>query len=49
MKNILRKGLVIVGVYVLFVGFLLMASKRIQRLEENTNNEKSGVALINFE
>ena len=45
MKKILKKGLIIVGIYAIFTAYLFMASDRIERLEENDSNEKVNVSI----
>lgn len=49
MKKIIRKGIIILGVYVLFMTYLLVASERIERLENNNKTEKTSVAINIFE
>lgn len=45
MKNILKKGLIIAGIYAIFTAYLFMASDRIERLEENDSTEKVNVSI----
>lgn len=45
MKEIIRKGIIILGVYTIFTLYLFMVSDRIERLENNNGLEKSGVAI----
>lgn len=44
MKNILKKGIIIVGIYLVFAAYILMASDRIERLDKN-ETEKVNVSL----
>lgn len=44
MKNIFKKGLIILGVYAIFTAYLLFACDRIERLDEN-DTEKVNVSL----
>ena len=45
MKNIIKKGIIIVGIYAIFAAYLLMASDRIERLDKNDDLEKVNVSL----
>ena len=45
MKNVLKKGLVILGIYAIFTAYLLFACDRIERLDKNDNTEKVNVSL----
>ena len=45
MKKIIKKGIIIIGIYAIFTAYLLMASDRIERLEKNDNLEKVNVSL----
>lgn len=45
MKKIIKKGIIIVGIYLLFAAYILMASDRIERLDKNDNTEKVNVSL----
>ena len=45
MKKIIKKGIIIVGIYLVFAAYVLMASDRIERLDKNDNNEKVNVSL----
>ena len=45
MKNIFMKGLVILGIYGIFTAYLLFASDRIERLDNNDDTEKVNVSL----
>ena len=45
MKSILKKGLIIVGIYAIFTAYLFMASDRIERLDKNDSTEKVNVSL----
>ena len=40
MKKIIKKGIIIVGIYLLFAAYILMASNRIERLDKDENLEK---------
>ncbi len=48
MKNVLKKGIIILGVYIIFTLYLFVASERIERLDENNGTEKE-VAINIFE
>lgn len=45
MENVLKKGIIIVGVYIIFTFYLLAVSERIERLEENGGTEKTSISL----
>jgi len=45
MKKIIKKGIIIVGIYAIFAAYLLMASNRIERLDKNDDLEKVNVSL----
>ncbi len=45
MKNIIKKGLIVLGVYIIFTFYLFVASERIERLEQNNGIEKTGVMI----
>lgn len=45
MKIIVKKGLVIVSIYLIFVLYLFMVSNRIERLDSNSNTKNVGVAI----
>lgn len=45
MKKIIKKGIIIIGIYAIFTAYLLMASDRIERLEKNDSNELVNVSL----
>ena len=45
MKNIIKKGIIIVGIYLVFAAYILMASNRIERLDKNDSIEKVNVSL----
>ena len=45
MMNIVKKGLVILGIYGIFTAYLLVASNRIERLDNNETDEKVNVSL----
>jgi len=49
MKNILKKGIIILGIYVILTLCLFVASERIERLDDNASLEKTGVAINIFE
>lgn len=40
MKKVIRKGMIIIGVYLIFTLYLFAASARIERLEDNSELEK---------
>ena len=44
MKKILKKGIIIVGIYLMFTAYILMASNRIERLD-NDKTEKVNVSI----
>ena len=45
MKKIIKKGIIIIGIYAIFTAYLLMASNRIERLDKDENLEKVNVSL----
>ena len=45
MKNILKKGAIIVSIYLIFAVYLFCASERIERLEEDDYTEKVNVTI----
>lgn len=45
MKKIIKKGIVIAGIYLVFTAYILMASNRIERLDKNDSTEKVNVSL----
>ena len=45
MKKILKKGLIIIGVYAIFTTYLFFASNRIERLDNNDDTEKVNVRI----
>ena len=45
MKNVLRKGLIIVSIYAIFTAYLFVASNRIERLDNNDDTEKVNVTI----
>ena len=45
MMNVLKKGLVILGIYSIFTVYLLFACDRIERLDNNDDLEKVNVSL----
>ena len=47
MKKIIKKGIIIVGIYFVFTAYLFMASNRIERLDTESDLEKVNVS-INF-
>ncbi len=45
--NYLKKGLVIIMIYLLFALFIVLASNRIERLDHNGNLEEGGsISLV---
>ncbi len=44
MKNIIKKGIIVVGIYTIFTAYLFMASDRIERLEQD-DEEKVNVSI----
>ncbi len=45
MKKVIRKGIIIFCVYLIFTLYLFLASARIERLENNNSLEKTGVSI----
>lgn len=45
MKNIIKKGIIIAGIYLVFGAYLFMASNRIERLDESDSTEKVNVSI----
>lgn len=45
MEKILKKGLIIGSIYLIFILYLFMACNRIERLDSNNNTENVGVSL----
>ena len=45
MKKIIKKGIIIISIYIVFTMYLFMASTRIERLDKNDNTEKVNVSL----
>jgi hypothetical protein len=45
MKKIIKKGIIIAGIYLVFAAYLCMASDRIERLDKSDNTEKVNVAI----
>ena len=45
MKKIIKKGIIIVGIYLVFAAYILMASDRIERLDKNSSTENVNVSL----
>ena len=45
MKKIIKKGIIVIGIYAVFAAYLLMASTRIERLDKTDSNEKVNVSL----
>ena len=45
MKKIIKKGIIVVGIYLIFATYILMASDRIERLDKNDGTEKVNVSL----
>ena len=45
MKNIIKKGLIILGIYGVFTVYLLFACNRIERLDMKDDYEKVNVSL----
>ena len=44
-KKLLKRGLIIVGIYVVFTAYLFVASDRIERLDNNDDTEKVNVTI----
>ncbi|MBQ6323252.1 MAG: hypothetical protein IJI22_00280 [Bacilli bacterium] len=45
MKKVLKRGLIIVGIYAIFTTYLFFASNRIERLNDNDDTEKVNVTI----
>ena len=45
MKKIIKKGIIIVGIYMVFAAYLFMVSDRIERLDKNDNTKTVNVSL----
>ena len=45
MKKMLKRGLIIIGIYAIFTAYLFLASNRIERLDNNDNTEKVNVTI----
>lgn len=45
MKKIIKKGIIIIGIYLIFAMYLFMASNRIERLDKNDSTETINVSL----
>ena len=45
MKKIIKKGIIIIGIYLVFAAYILMASDRIERLDKNDSTENVNVSL----
>lgn len=45
MKNLFKKGIIILGVYVIFTLYLFAVSERIERLDNGNKIENTGVAI----
>ncbi len=48
MKNILKKGLVIMSIYLVFTFYLFLAADRIERLNKNAKLENTGYIINIF-
>ena len=46
MKNVLKKGLVLLVIYGVFTAYLFLASERIERLEREDDTEPVNVSII---
>ena len=46
MKNLLKKGLILLVIYGVFTAYLFVASERIERLEHEDDSEKVNVSII---
>ena len=44
-KNILKKGVIILGVYLIFTLYLFLVAERIERLDKNGVSKNSGYTL----
>lgn len=45
MRNIIKKGIIIIGIYLVFAAYILMASNRIERLDKDDSTEMVNVSL----
>lgn len=45
MKKLFKKGIIILGVYIIFMIYLFAVSERIERLDSDNNLENTGVAI----
>lgn len=45
MKNVFVKGLIIVGIYLVFIAYILFACNRIERLDEQSDTKNVAVSL----
>ena len=46
MKELLKKGLILLAVYSIFTAYLFLASERIERLDQKDDSEKVNVSII---
>jgi hypothetical protein len=46
MKNVLKKGIVLLVIYGVFTAYLFLASERIERLDREDDSEKVNVSII---
>ena len=46
MKNVLKKGFVLLFIYGIFTAYLFLASERIERLEREDDSEIVNVSII---
>ena len=47
MKNVLKKGFVLLGIYLAFTAYLFLASERMENLENNEQIENAVLASNN--
>ncbi len=46
-KNILKKGLILIGAYLLFALYLIMVSERVERLNKIYHEKNDNLEIIN--
>lgn len=46
-KNILKKGLILIGAYLIFALYLIIASERVERLNKIYHEQNKATATIN--
>lgn len=45
MKDVVKKGLIIVGIYLLFIAYILFACDRIEKLDDQSDTKNVAVSL----